>query len=82
MGEGVEVIGVRPGSEVEFSQEGGRIVIPPVASALGRDRRARLCEAAAKARESVISDFRKMGADDITEFLRGDHDGDGQPIGR
>jgi AbrB family looped-hinge helix DNA binding protein len=77
-----DAAGVRPGSEVEFSLEGGRIVITPVASALGDDRRARLREAAAKVRESMSPEFRQMGAEDIMAFLRPGTDSDGQPIGR
>ncbi len=77
-----DAAGVRSGSEVEFSLEGGRIVITPVASALGDDRRARLREAAAKVRESMSPQFRQLGADDIMAFLRGGNDDDVQPTGR
>lgn len=64
--------GVAPGSEVSFSLEGGKIVITPVAG-VKNDRRAQLRAAAAKVRSSFSPGFTQMGADEIMEFLRGDH---------
>jgi antitoxin PrlF len=75
-----DAAGVRPGSEVSFSLEGGRIVITPVSSAVRDDRRARLRQAAARVRESLSPEFRQLGADEIMAFLRGEGDGaEGQP---
>ncbi|MBC5766983.1 AbrB/MazE/SpoVT family DNA-binding domain-containing protein [Ramlibacter albus] len=64
--------GVAPGSEVEFSLEGSRIVITPVATAVRNDRRAALRKAAARVRASLAPEFRQLGAQEIMEFLRGD----------
>ena len=64
--------GVRPGSEVVFSLEGGRIVITPVASGIRDDRRAALRRAAAKVRASLALEFRQLDADEIMSFLRGE----------
>lgn len=63
--------GVTPGSEVEFSLEGRRIVITPVASGVKEDRRAKLRAAAARVRGSLSAEFRQLGADDIMRFIRG-----------
>jgi antitoxin PrlF len=64
--------GVVPGSEVQFSLEGSRIVITPVAAPVKNDRRAALRKAAARARASMAPEFRRLGADEIMAFLRGD----------
>lgn len=64
--------GVTPGSEVEFSLEGRRIVITPVASGVKEDRRAKLRAAAARVRGSLSAEFRQLGADEIMRFIRGD----------
>lgn len=67
--------GVAPGSEVEFSLEGSRIVITPVASAVRNDRRAALRKAAARVGASLAPEFRQLGADEIMAFLRSDEPG-------
>ena len=64
--------GVTAGSEVAFSLEGGKIVITPVAAAVRDDRRAALRAAAARVRSSLDPEFRRLGADEIMRFLRGD----------
>lgn len=64
--------GVALGSEVSFSLEGGRIVITPLATSVKDDRRKLLRAASAKVRESMKSDFRQLGADEIMTFLRGE----------
>lgn len=67
--------GVAPGSEVTFSLEGSRIVITPVATSVKEDRRAKLRIAAARVRASLSSEFKRLGADEIMRFIRGDeHD--------
>ncbi len=67
-----DAAGVAPGSEVEFSLDGGKIVITPVATSVKNDRRAELREAAARVSKSLSSEFRQMGAHEIMDFLRGD----------
>jgi antitoxin PrlF len=67
-----EAAGVLPGSEVSFALEGSRIVITPVSSGIKDDRRARLKAAAAKVRNSLSSEFRPLGAEEIMDFLRGE----------
>jgi AbrB family looped-hinge helix DNA binding protein len=62
--------GVTPGTEVEFSLEGSRIVMTPVASPVRDDRRTVMRKAAAKVRASLPAEFRQLGADDIMAFLR------------
>jgi antitoxin PrlF len=64
--------GVAPGSEVEFSLEGSKIVITPVSTRVKNDRRAELRAAAARVRKSFDPQFRQMGAGEIMDFLRGD----------
>ena len=64
--------GVAPGSEVSFSLEGGKIVITPLATHVGVDRRAQLRQAAASVRSTFGGEFSQLGADEIMEFLRGD----------
>lgn len=64
--------GVAPGSKVEFSLEGSRIVITPVATAVRNDRRAALRKAAARVRASLPPEFGQLGADEIMTFLRSD----------
>jgi len=64
--------GVTAGSEVQFSLEGGRIVITPVATRVRTDRRAQLRAAAARVRGSLDAEFRQLGADEIMAFLRSD----------
>lgn len=67
--------GIRPGTEVRFSLEGGKVVLTPVASHVREDRRAELRAAAARVRRSLAPEFRQLGADEIMEFLRGDDNG-------
>lgn len=64
--------GVAPGSEVSFSLEGSKIVITPVGTGVKDDRRTKLRAAAARVRGSLSPDFRKLGADEIMAFIRGD----------
>ena len=64
--------GVVPGSEVTFGLEGSRIIITPVAASVKNDRRAQLKQAAAQVRKSMNPEFRKLGASEIMDFLRGD----------
>ena len=64
--------GVLPGSEVEFSLEGSKIVITPVGTGVRDDRRAKLRAAASLVRASLNPEFRQLGADEIMAFLRGD----------
>ncbi len=64
--------GVRPGTEVEFSVEAGRIVISKLGTRVKSDRRAILRVAAAKVRASMSPEFRQMSADEIMSFLRAD----------
>ena len=64
--------GVAPGSEVSFSLEGSKIVITPVGTGVKDDRRAKLRAAATRVRASLSPDFRRLGADEIMTFLRGD----------
>jgi AbrB family looped-hinge helix DNA binding protein len=67
-----EAAGVRPGTEVQFALEGGRIVITPVSSPIKDDRREALRRAAARARATMLPEFRRMSADEIMEFIRGE----------
>ena len=69
--------GVAPGSEVEFSLEGSRIVITAVSTAIRNDRRAALRKAAARVRASLAPEFRQLGADEIMDFLRSE-----KPLGK
>ena len=71
--------GVLPGSEVEFSLEGSKIVITPVGTGVRDDRRAKLRAAASLVRASLSPEFRQLGADEIMAFLRGD---DSKPISK
>ena len=64
--------GVLPGSEVEFSLEGSKIVITPVGTGVRDDRRAKLRAAASAVRASLNPEFRQLSADEIMSFLRGD----------
>jgi len=64
--------GVAPGSEVEFSLEGARIVITLVGSAVKDDRRTKLRAAAARVHKSFSAEFRQLGADEVMRFLRGE----------
>ena len=63
--------GVAPGSEVSFSLEGSKIVVTAVASSVREDRRAKLREAAARVKKSLNPEFKRLGADEIMNFLRG-----------
>jgi AbrB family looped-hinge helix DNA binding protein len=63
--------GILPGSEVAFSFEAGRVVVSKVSDG-SNDRKKRLQNLAVKARASMSPKFRKMSADDIMEFIRGD----------
>jgi len=67
-----DAAGIRPGTEVTFSLEGGKIVLSPVASHVREDRRAELRAAAARVRRSLAPEFRQLSADEIMEFLRGE----------
>ena len=62
--------GVVPGSEVAFSLEGCKIVMEPVRTSRAEDRRAKLRAAAACVRKSMKPDFKQLGAEEITAFLR------------
>ena len=64
--------GVLPGSEVEFSLQGSKIIISAVATGIKSDRREALRSAAAKVQRSFSAPFNHMGADDIMAFLRAD----------
>jgi antitoxin PrlF len=64
--------GIAPGSEVSFSLEGSKIVIPPVGTGVREDRRAKLRAAAARVRGSLNPEFKQLGADEIMTFLRGE----------
>ena len=64
--------GVAPGSEVQFSLEGSKIVIKPVATNVKEDRRAKFKVAAARLRSSFSAEFRQLGAEEIMNFIRGD----------
>ena len=63
--------GLKPGSEVAFSVEGGKIVITPVGAVAREDRPAQLRAAAARVRASLNSEFKQLAADEIMAFLRG-----------
>jgi len=63
---------VAPGSEVNFSLEGSKIVITPVGTRVKEDRRAKLRAAAARVRGSFSAEFKPLGADKIMNFIRGD----------
>ncbi len=67
-----EAAGIRPGSSVSFSLEGGRIIITPTATHVSDDRRAALRKAASRVRGSFAPEFRQMSADEIMTFLRGE----------
>ncbi len=67
-----DAAGVAASTEGEFSLEGGRIVITPLSAPIRDDRREALRKAAARVRASMTPRFRRMTADDIMEFLRGD----------
>ena len=67
-----DAAGVMPGSEVDFSLEGGRIVIMPRGTHVKDDRRVRLQAAAAKVRKSLSPEFRQFSAEEIMAFIRGD----------
>ena len=70
--------GVAPGSQVEFSLEGSRIVITPIASGVRNDRRGELRRAAARVRSSFAAEFRQLGAQEIMDYLRGDGPAEGE----
>jgi AbrB family looped-hinge helix DNA binding protein len=63
--------GILPGSEVVFTFESGRVVVSKVPDA-ANERKKQLQSLAAKARASMSPKFRKMSADDIMGFIRGD----------
>lgn len=67
-----DAAGIRPGSSVSFTLEGGRIVIAPVGTNVRNDRRAELRKAADRVRRSFAPEFRQMSTDEIMNFLRGD----------
>jgi antitoxin PrlF len=67
-----QAAGVAPGSEVEFSLEGSRIVITPVGTRVKEDRRAKLKAAAARVRGSFSAEFKQLDADEIMSFIRGE----------
>jgi AbrB family looped-hinge helix DNA binding protein len=62
--------GVVSGSEVAFSLEGNKIVITPVGTGVKEDRRAKLRAAAARVRGSLSAEFKRLGADEIMNFIR------------
>ena len=51
--------------------EGTRIVITPVGTGLKDDRRAQLRAAAAKVRDSLDPEFKRLNADEIMKLIRG-----------
>ena len=65
-----EATGVLPGSEVEFRQEGGRIIITKLSAGAGDDRRKRFERAAKKVAAGLDPQFAHLSADDIIAFLR------------
>jgi AbrB family looped-hinge helix DNA binding protein len=67
-----DAAGVRAGTEVQFALEGGCIVITPVSSPIKDDRREALRRAAAKVRATMAPELRRMSADEIMAFIRGD----------
>lgn len=67
-----QAAGVQPGSEVQFSLEGGRIILTLVGTGVNGDRRGRLRAAAARVRKGMSPEFRQLGSDEIMAFLRGD----------
>jgi antitoxin PrlF len=67
-----DAAGVRPGSEVAFALEGGKIVISKISTGKKIDRRAKLRAAAAKVHAGLDPRFRQMSADQIMAFLRTD----------
>ena len=67
-----DAAGVLPSSEVAFALEAGKIVISKVSTGKKRDRRAKLCAAAAKVHQSMDPRIRQMSADEIMAFLRAD----------
>lgn len=70
-----EAAGILPGSRVDFSLEGGKIIIRNAGTGTD-DRRASLRAAAAKVRKSLEAPFSQMDSDDIIAFLRpADDDG-------
>ena len=66
-----EAAGVLPGSEVNVTYEGGKIIIQRSANSRTVDRRTQLRKAAAKVRASMAPEFQQLNADDIMSFLRG-----------
>lgn len=65
-----EAVGMLPGSEVVFSQEGGKVVISRVSAGAKEDRRKQFQRAAKKVDVSMSSEFRHLSADEIIAFLR------------
>lgn len=65
-----EATGVLPGSEVEFRQEGGKIIITKASAGTGTDRRKRFERAARKVAAGLDPEFEHLSADDIIAFLR------------
>jgi antitoxin PrlF len=73
-----QAAGVAPGSEVNFSLEGSKIVITPVGTRVKDDRRAKLKAAAARVRGSFSAEFKHLGADEIMSFIRGEEPATGK----
>jgi antitoxin PrlF len=67
-----DAAGLGPGSEVSFGLEGRKIVITPVGKGVTEDRRAKLLAAAARVRESMSPEFRRLGAEEMMAFIRGE----------
>lgn len=66
-----DAAGVAPGSEVQFTLEGGKIIITLVGTGATKDRRAKLKAAAAKVRKGFSPEFKALSANKIMNFLRG-----------
>jgi AbrB family looped-hinge helix DNA binding protein len=66
-----DAAGVAPGSEVQFTLEGSKIIITPLGTGLTENRRAKLKAAAAKVRKSFSPEFKAPNAVEIMNFLRG-----------
>jgi len=69
-----EATGMLPGSEVVFSQEGGKVVISRVSAGTKNDRRKQFERAAKKVASGMNSEFKNLSADEIIAFLRPSED--------
>lgn len=66
-----QAAGVVPGTQVTVRYEEGKIIVEKLANGRSTDRRAQMCQAAARAREGMSAEFQALGADEIMAFLRG-----------